>query len=187
MKVAIKGDVSFFAKEIEAACGQDVLTCYQCRKCTMGCPMAFKMKIKVNEMMRAVQLGRKEDVLAGDTMWWCVSCETCATRCPQGIEIVEVMDVLREMAIKGEYYIPVESIKSFHEVFLNSVRSYGRLYEMGFAMDLNLALLDPLKDAGLGPVMFSKGKLKLLPHKVKNLESVKKIFENVEKIEELQE
>ncbi len=175
MKVAVKEDTTAFAKEIQQKCGQDVLTCYQCRKCTMGCPMAFKMKMKVNELMRAIQLGLREEV---------VSCETCATRCPQDIEIVEVMDVLREMAFKEGYYIPVESIEAFHKVFLRSVEAYGRLYEMGFAMDLNLQLKDPLKDADLGPVMFAKGKLKLLPHKVKDLKSVKKLFENVRKLEE---
>lgn len=184
MKVAVKGDTSSFAKEIEQACGQDVLTCYQCRKCTMGCPMAFKMELKVSEMMRAIQLGLREEVLSADTMWWCVSCETCATRCPQGIEIVEVMDVLREKAFKGGYKIPLKTIEAFHKVFLDSVKSYGRLYEIGFAMDLNLKLRDPLKDADLGPVMLAKGKLKLLPDKVKDLKSVKKLFENVKKLEE---
>ncbi len=184
MKVAVKEDTTAFAKEIQQKCGQDVLTCYQCRKCTMGCPMAFKMRLKVNELMRAIQLGLREEVLSSDTMWWCVSCETCATRCPQGIEIVEVMDVLREMAFKEGYYIPVESIEAFHKVFLRSVETYGRLYEMGFAMDLNLQLKDPLKDADLGPVMMAKGKLKLRPHKVKDLKSVKKLFENVRKLEE---
>jgi len=185
MKVAVKGDNTAFAREIKELCGQDVLTCYQCRKCTMGCPMTFKMKMKVNELMRAIQLGLKEEVLSADTMWWCVSCETCSTRCPQGIEIVDVMDVLREMAYKGDYYIPVESMESFHKVFLRSVKAYGRLYEMGFALDLNLMLKDPLKDADLGPVMLTKGKLKLLPDRVKDLKSVKKIFENVKKLEEL--
>ena len=184
MKVAIKGDTSAFSKEIEEICGQDVLTCYQCRKCTMGCPMAFRMEMKVSEMMRAIQLGLREEVLSADTMWWCVSCETCATRCPQGIEIVEVMDTLREMTFREGYEIPLKSIKAFHEVFLNSVESYGRLYEMGFAMGLNLALRTPLKDADLGPLMLSKGKLKLRPDKVKDLKSVKKLFENVKKLEE---
>ena len=51
-------------------------------------------------------------------------------------------------------------------------------------MDLNLKLRDPLKDADLGPVMLAKGKLKLLPDKVKDLKSVKKLFENVKKLEE---
>ena len=184
MKVAVKEDTTSFSKEIQQKCEQDVLTCYQCRKCTMGCPMAFKMNMKVNELMRAIQLGLREEVLSSDTMWWCVSCETCATRCPQGIEIVDVMDALRQTAFKEGYYIPVESIESFHKVFLRSVEAYGRLYEMGFAMDLNFMLKDPLKDADLGPVMLAKGKLKLRPHKVKDLKSVRKLFENVRKLEE---
>ncbi len=184
MKVVIKSDTTSFSKELKELCGQDLLTCYQCRKCTMGCPMAFRMEMKVSEMMRTVQLGLRDEVLSADTMWWCVSCETCATRCPQGIEIVEVMDALREMAFKEGYHIPLESIKAFHEVFLRSVETYGRLYEIGFAMDLNFALSNPLKDADLGPVMLSKGKLKLLPDRVKDLNSVKKLFENVKKLEE---
>lgn len=184
MKVAVNGDTTMFAKEIEELCGQDVLSCYQCRKCTMGCPLEFSMKMKVNEMMRAIQLGLRDEVLSSDTMWWCVSCETCSTRCPQGIEIVDVMDVLREMAFKEDYLIPVESMETFHKVFLRSVKAYGRLYEMGFAIDLNFMLKDPFKDADLGPVMFAKGKLKLLPDKVKDLKSVKKIFKNIKKLEE---
>jgi heterodisulfide reductase subunit C len=71
----------------------------------------------------------------------------------------------------------------FHDVFLNSIKNNGRLYELGLAMQVNLRTGNLLKDAELGLPMFLKGKLKLLPSKIKGTDEIKKIFAAAKQME----
>ena len=73
---------------------ENVFLCYQCVKCTSGCPLAEYMDLNPNQVLRAVQLG-DESVLESNTIWICAACQTCTTRCPQGIDIAAIMDELR--------------------------------------------------------------------------------------------
>lgn len=69
-----------FLDQVENQSGQKVRICYQCGKCSAGCPVAYAMDLLPNQVMRLVQLGLKEEVLTCATIWLCASCETCATR-----------------------------------------------------------------------------------------------------------
>ncbi|MBM4045876.1 MAG: 4Fe-4S dicluster domain-containing protein [Planctomycetes bacterium] len=175
--------------EVKARTGVDVQKCYQCGKCTAGCPMAFQMDFAPSQVMRLVQLGARDAALESDTIWVCASCETCTTRCPQEVEIARVMDGLRELAMKaGKATRRKSDILNFHKAFLNSVRKYGRAFEVGMIQQYKMkralkALLDPfgeLADVEDGIKMFARGKIALLPHKVKNREAVQRIFEKCE-------
>ena len=68
------------AKKIQEETGQNVYLCYQCVKCTSGCPMAEHFDLEPNQVMRMVQFG-DESVLESKTIWTCASCLTCSTRC----------------------------------------------------------------------------------------------------------
>ena len=71
-----------FTAEVEAQSGQNVSTCYQCGNCTAGCPAGFVYDRQVNQIMRGVQLGLKDEVLNSRSIWLCLSCSTCSLRCP---------------------------------------------------------------------------------------------------------
>ena len=43
--------------------GIHVQDCYQCQKCSAGCPVVFAMDYKPNQIMQMVSLGMKERVL----------------------------------------------------------------------------------------------------------------------------
>jgi predicted kinase len=47
-----------------------------------------------------IAANRRDDVLASNTMWCCVSCYFCTARCPQEIPITETMYTLKRMAIR---------------------------------------------------------------------------------------
>jgi len=89
----------FFAK-LEKISGQNLLACYQCGKCSAGCPMAPHMDVLPNQVIRLAQLGMQEQLLAARSIWVCVSCMTCNTRCPKEIRIAEVFEALREMVLR---------------------------------------------------------------------------------------
>jgi heterodisulfide reductase subunit C len=162
----------------------EVYRCYQCLTCTLGCPLAFAMDLYPHEILKYVQLGAQEKVLGASTLWVCVSCETCATRCPNEIEIVKLMDLLRRMAV--EEGAVTDKGPLINDVFLDAIRKRGRVHELSLILDLKrrtggLFRLDK-DEMRLGLAMFRRGKLKLLPTKIKENESVKRLFARLEKL-----
>lgn len=79
--------------------GQDLTTCFQCAKCSAGCPVSDKVNIQIHEVMRMLLFGLKE-VLETDMIWLCTTCYTCQERCPQGIDITDILFGLKNMAFK---------------------------------------------------------------------------------------
>jgi len=92
---------SSFVAQIEKVAGQKLLACYQCGKCSAGCPMAPHMDILPNQIIRMSQLGMQEQLQASRAIWMCVSCLTCNSRCPKGIRIAEVIEALRDSVLRS--------------------------------------------------------------------------------------
>ncbi|MBU1474665.1 MAG: 4Fe-4S dicluster domain-containing protein, partial [Acidobacteria bacterium] len=74
--------------------------CYQCGKCSAGCPAVSNMDILPNQIIRYAQLGFKDELLESKSIWACASCMTCNVRCPKGINIAEVIEVLRQLLLR---------------------------------------------------------------------------------------
>jgi heterodisulfide reductase subunit C len=91
---------SDFVKKVEEISGQDLLSCYQCGKCSAGCPMVFAMDILPNQIIRLVQLGLEEEIDKSKTIWLCASCITCGARCPRGVDLSKVMEALRLLFLR---------------------------------------------------------------------------------------
>ncbi len=89
-----------FVQKIEEISGQKLLVCYQCGKCSAGCPAVSQMDILPNQIIRFAQLGLKDDLLESKSIWVCASCYTCNVRCPKGIKIAEVMEALRQVLLR---------------------------------------------------------------------------------------
>lgn len=87
-----------FIVRVEELTDENIYACYQCGKCSAGCPIAEEMDILPNQIMRWVQIGRRKKVLNSKTVWFCSSCLQCAAKCPKGIDVAKVMDTLRDMA-----------------------------------------------------------------------------------------
>lgn len=153
------------AEQLRERCGADLLLCYQCQKCTLGCPLSGEMDLMPHQVMRLLQLGRLDGVLRSRTIWLCASCQTCTTRCPTGIDITQIMDTLKIMAQEQgiEPRMPASTI--FINAGLRSIKALGRMYELGLMVERNLRLGQPLKDAGLGLKMWRAGRLRLIPER----------------------
>ena len=168
-----------FRQQVEAALGQQIGACFHCNKCSSGCPLAFAMDMRPNQVVRRVQLGLKDEVLQSSAIWLCASCQTCTTRCPNEVDIAALMDTLREMALREGVPVAEENIPLFHAAFLASVEKRGRVHELGMLARYKLQTRKSgglLADARLGWEMFKKGKLNLLPAGVRQAEQIRELF-----------
>jgi len=174
-RIKISDDRSF-KEEIEKLSGQSIASCYQCGECTGGCPVAYASDLTPNQVSRLVQLGQDEQVLRSSMIWLCVGCETCATRCPRGVELSRVMDALRETAIKRGIPAREPNIKICHEALLRSLEHSGRVFEPAMIGEYKLRSRDLFSDLVLGLKMFLKGKLPLIPAFIRGRADMKKMF-----------
>ena len=172
-------------EQIEAEGPFQAGACFQCRKCTNGCPVTFAMDLYPDEVIRMVILGQRETVLACQTIWVCAACETCTTRCPNDVKIAEVMDCLKEMALREGVPSSQPCILALHETFLNNIKRWGRLFETTLLPAYMLKSGELLQkwnsgtlryDLNLGRQMFSKGRVPLLPRSIKGKGEVRKIL-----------
>jgi len=169
---------SSFLKEVEKKSGENLSLCYQCLKCTAGCPTAPYMDVRPNSIIRMIQMGMREEVMGSSAIWLCVYCQTCGTRCPNEIHIGILMDTLREMAVEEGVPAKEKNIHLFHEAFIHSVGRGGRAHEVTMLMEYMLKSRDLMADSLFpGMILFLKGKFPLLPSFVKGKEEIKKIFE----------
>lgn len=172
-----------FMKLIQPSIGNNVSLCYQCKKCSVGCPIVYEMDYTPTQIMQAIRLGMKDLVLKSKTIWLCTSCETCATRCPQDIEITDVMDAARKIAIKEKVKPGVKDILDFYRSFVQMMKIFGRMYELGVILSYKLKKKDFKRDIPLGLKLVKFGKLRLLPDLTMAFK-INKMFSKVKKIEE---
>jgi len=163
-----------FVDEVAKLSGQDLALCYQCGNCTAGCPYTFAYDLPVSKVLRALQWGQKDIVLTCKSIWLCATCKTCTTRCPNGIDVARIMEVLRQLS-RRQGYAPEKKIKQFQDSFLESVKRHGRVFELGTMLTF-IARSRRLTDLDLGPKTVAKGKLHFRPHDIKGREEVEKIF-----------
>ena len=173
------------ANAIEALAATGVRDCYQCGKCSAGCPLAERMDLLPHQLMRLVQIGRIDRALRSEALWKCVSCMTCSTRCPKSVDCAGVIDALRQLAVERGV-ASAERLRTvvFQQAFLDNVRRNGRLCELeligvfktkAFLKDQSLPLL--FKDAMLAPQLMKRKKFHLRGEQVRDRKLVRRIFE----------
>lgn len=111
MKIRLSRDKvrSDFVKKVEMISGQDLLQCYQCGKCSAGCPAAFEMDILPSHVIRLAQMGQEEELSGVNSYWVCLSCQTCTVRCPRGVDIAKIMEALRLVTLRQKNRNRVEA------------------------------------------------------------------------------
>jgi heterodisulfide reductase subunit C2 len=178
------------AQAVEELAHTDVGQCYQCGKCSAGCPMAERMDLLPNRLLRLVQKGEIEKAAQSEAVWLCVSCLTCTTRCPKSVDCAAVMDALRQIAVERDLVAPaMKRTVLFQQAFLRNIKKNGRLHELSlvrnfklsaFIGDWSVPLL--IKDALLAPQMLKRNKLHFKTEKVRDLGIVERIFARCESI-----
>ncbi len=178
--------VQDWSARVEELSGAKLNDCYQCGKCTAGCPRAEVMDVPPTRIMRSAQTGDVLEVAKARSIWQCLSCQTCTARCPKNVEVAGVVDALRQISIETNTFSD-ESLKvvSFQKAFLRSVRRNGRTNETEMATDFEARYFFRRFDVAnvvrvglLGPKMIARGKMHFkLGSPVKDKALVKRIFD----------
>ena len=94
------------AEEVSRRTGLNPARCYQCGKCSAGCPMAEETTLRPHDVMRLVNSTSASSSWPRSRLWLCLTCETCTARCPNECDPARTIDALREIVGGGVAYAP---------------------------------------------------------------------------------
>lgn len=120
--------------------GETLNLCFQCGTCTSSCPSGRMTAFRTRQIIRKAQFGLPEHILPSDDLWHCTTCFTCYERCPRGVEIVDIITALRNMAVRAGF------IADDHR---NLVKN---LYETGHLVPISKKMEELRGRLGLNPV-----------------------------------
>ncbi len=125
MAITLSTDLAKFIRE---ECGENVYLCYQCEKCSSGCPTVPAMRYRPAQMMRLAQFGMG-DVLATDaSIWRCTNCDNCTVHCPHGISVRRLVEVMRQKVMQ-DYLTQGPDVVDGDEALRTGMQALGALGE----------------------------------------------------------
>lgn len=184
-----------FLQEIMDRSGQNLLACYQCRRCASGCPVGEESGVTPDRLIRMVVLGEKEEALNNLLVWKCLSCYTCGTRCPNNIHTSRITETLKQMSKEAHLAPLAPKIAEFHRAFMVSTSHFGRFDElagMGIYMRKSLAgfrregwksiIREMKKQAKIGASMMKKKRIHFGFERIKGLPEVKRLYKRAKEV-----
>jgi len=162
--------------EIRRRTGLNAAKCYQCGKCSAGCPMAEETTLRPHDILRLIQRNERARLLVEDSIWLCLTCETCTARCPNEVDPARIIDAVRELALQVPDGEPPRPIRAFHKGFLKQIRRSGRIFEFGLVAGFKMRTGKLFADVGQFPGMLKRGKLAFVPHRIQGVDDVRRIF-----------
>ena len=169
------------AREIEDRFGAEVALCYQCKRCTSGCPAVDFMEFRPHQLVRLVRLGAADRSISTEAIWNCVGCYACTARCPQDVPITELIYSLKGLAMKEGKVPKGVRVPAFLKAFAGTVERHGRNQETQMLVQYYLTT-DPktaVKETPTAIKLFRQGRLPLLPHRVRGWKAVKRVLRRV--------
>jgi heterodisulfide reductase subunit C len=159
---------------------REVLECIQCGTCSASCPTAHAMDYTPRQIIAALRAGQLDKVLRSNTPWLCASCNYCTVRCPAEIQLTDFMYLLKRMAVKRN--LNPRGSAEFYKATVSTVDRYGRSAEMELMIRYYLSRLNPLgllKLLPFGLRMIVRGRLPLLPHRIKGRADLGKMLDHI--------
>lgn len=105
--------------------GENIKLCFACGICTASCPIReVDSRYNPRKIIRMVLLGMKDRLLRSDFIWLCSSCYACSERCPQGVRFTDVMNAIKNLAVKEGFIHPAFVLQ------VDMIKKSGRLYEI---------------------------------------------------------
>ena len=168
-----------FAQQVmeETPHGERLTVCLQCGTCAGSCPNGAEMEYTPRALFGLIQAGEREEVLSANTMWQCVSCYFCTSRCPQEIPVTDLLYTLKRMAIREGYASNPDAV-ALARTFTGFVERYGRVFEAGLATRYHLVHrpVAAMRLTGLGLSMIQHGRMALRPKKIREREQLQSII-----------
>jgi heterodisulfide reductase subunit C len=163
--------------------GERLVHCLQCGSCGGSCPSGADMQYTPRALIAMINAGDRDVVLAANTMWACVSCYLCTTRCPQNIPITEIIYTLKRMSIAERRYGGTDA-PALAKTFTGFVEKYGRSYEAGLATGYHLLRrpLGMMKMMPMGMKMFLRGRMATLPTRIRQIDQLQAIIRKAKEL-----
>lgn len=175
-----------FLKEVSDRSGQNLMSCYQCRRCAAGCPVGDETGLTPDRLVRMILLGEKDDALNNLLVWKCVACYTCGTRCPNSIHTSRINETLKQMSKEFHIEPKIPRVLSFHASFMKAVSHFGRNNELEFMALYEIentkkgglrALMEDLKSLSkLGIAMLTKKRMHFKLDRTKGNAEIKRLY-----------
>lgn len=162
--------------------GESIKKCIQCGTCTGSCPVSYTMDITPREAIALFRAGDMESILTSRTIWICASCYACSVRCPQGVQVTDILYALKRLAMDNKIFPKKFPVYALSRSFVALTNRYGRGYELGLIISYFLRS-NPFKLLGMAPLflkLIPKGRIGLLPKKIKGMENFSKILQEAE-------
>ncbi len=167
--------------------GESLKKCIQCGTCTGTCPVSYTMDITPREIIALFRAGDIESILSSRTIWICASCYSCTVRCPQGVKVTDILYTLKRLAIENEIFPKKFPVYALSNAFVKFTNMFGRSYEPGLILVYYLRT-NPLKLFGMLPLflkMAPRGRIGLMPHKIKGKKNFSKILKEADIMEHI--
>jgi L-lactate utilization protein LutB len=158
--------------------------CIQCGSCGGSCPSASAMDHTPRAIFALIRAGKRDEVLHSNTPWMCLSCYHCVVRCPQEIEITDVMYAIKTIAEK-EHAFPSNVGPDFGGVFIGQARRFGRSWDLGLTARHYLRHF-PLRLPGMTPMafgLFRHGRIGILPTRIRQRKQLHAILKRADELE----
>jgi len=165
--------------------GESIKKCIQCGSCTGSCPVSYTMDITPREIIALFRARDIESILSSRTIWICASCYACTIRCPQGVQVTDILYALKRLAIEQKIFPKRFPVYSLSKSFVYLANRFGRSYEPGLIVAYFLKT-NPFKLLGMVPLflkLFFKGRIGILPKKIKRSKNFSKILQEAEIME----
>lgn len=161
--------------------GNEIVNCIQCGTCSGSCPTSYLMEDSPRGLICKIRAGLRKEVLKSPDIWLCTSCYLCYVRCPRGIKVTDVMYALKQLSSKEKFS---SHWRGYHlaRSFMKVVNNYGRNSETELLLRFFLRTnpIGLIRNAFVGLNLFLKGRMPLLPHRVKNLRQFRAIVARAE-------
>ena len=165
--------------ELDPQGALNLASCLQCGRCSSGCTMRLETDVLPHNLVRMASLGLRDELLGSSAIWVCASCHTCVARCPMKVDTPALIDRLREMAADAATDAGSERVRILNRTMLDSMRRFGRVYELEMMARYKLRARDIFSDLTKLPAMLLKGKMKLLPPRTRGRKAAASIFDRV--------
>ncbi len=136
--------------------------CFQCNRCTAGCPLLSAMDLTPAQVVHHIILGEWEPVLHSQAIWLCVHCETCTARCPQEVDVSKLFTAARVRAWRSGKVSRDQGIAAYFASFLENLYLYGRSAELPLTLICKLKSEEYFRDFNLGLRLIARGRLNFL-------------------------
>ena len=185
-----------FLSEVEANVeeGEWVKMCMQCGVCAGSCPLGDAWEHTPQKIFMMIRAGKREEVLASDSMWMCTSCYNCIVRCPRELPITHIMHGLAHYAKRLGIAPKEQPTAKFAQLFWDNLMKKGRVNELKLGMALYFmngfgeGVKVAMKNQKLGMNMIKTKRMNPMEimggHAVKDLAGFHKVIKKAEELEQ---